>query len=43
MTLTDRAITIPRNELLKKIKIFNTEIFPITVTYNRALPDLNQN
>ena len=40
MTLTDRTITIPRNELLKKIKTFNTEILPIIVTYNRTLLDL---
>ena len=34
------AITIPRNELLKKIKASNTERLPLTVTYNRILPDL---
>ena len=34
------AITIPRNELLNKIKTSNTERLPLTVTYNRTLPDL---
>ena len=37
----NRAITIPRNELLNKIKTSNTEHLPLTVTYNRTLPDLN--
>ena len=36
-TQINRAITTPRNELLKKIK---TERLPRTVTYNRTLPDL---
>ena len=36
----NRAITIPRNELLNKIKTSNTERLPLTVTYNRTLPDL---
>ena len=35
-----RAISIPRNELLSKIKTSNTEILPLTVSYNRTLPDL---
>ena len=34
------AIAIPRNELLNKIKTSNTERFPLTITYNRTLPDL---
>ena len=34
------AITIRRNELLNKIKKPNTERLPLTVTYNRILPDL---
>ena len=36
----NRAITIPRKELLNKIKTSNTECLPVTVTYNRTLPDL---
>ena len=36
----NRAITIPRNELLNNIKTSNTERLPLTVTYNRTLPDL---
>ena len=39
-TEINRAITIPRNELLNKIKTSNTERLPLTVTYNRTLPDL---
>ena len=38
--IINRAITIPRNELLNKIKTSNTERLPLTVTYNRTLPDL---
>ena len=40
-TQINRAITIPRNDLLNKIKTSNTECLPLTVTYNRTLPDLN--
>ena len=36
----NRAITVPRDELLNKIKTSNTEYLPLTVTYNRTLPDL---
>ena len=39
-TQINRAITIPRNELLNKIKTSNIERLPITVTYSRTLPDL---
>ena len=39
-TQINRAITIPRNELLNKIKASNTERLPLTVTYNRTLSDL---
>ena len=39
-TQINRAITIPRNELLNKIKTSNTERLPLTVMYNRTLPDL---
>ena len=39
-TQINRAITIPRTELLKKIKTSNTERLPLTVTYNRTVPDL---
>ena len=39
-TQINRAITIPRNALLNKIKASNTERSPITVTYSRTLPDL---
>ena len=39
-TQIKRAISIPRNELLNKIKTSNTERLPLTVTYNRTLPDL---
>ena len=39
-TQINRAITIPRNELLNKIKTSNTERLPLTVTYNRTLLDL---
>ena len=41
-TQINRAITIPRNELLNKIKTSNTERLPLTVTYNRNLPDLKE-
>ena len=36
----NRAITIPRDELLSKIKTANTERLPLTVRYNRTLRDL---
>ena len=36
----NRAITIPRDELLSKIKTSNTERLPLTVRYNRTLRDL---
>ena len=39
-TQINRAITVRRNELLNKIKTSNTERLPLTVTYNRTLPDL---
>ena len=39
-TQINRAISIPRNQLLKKTKTSNTERLPLTVTYNRTLPDL---
>ena len=39
-TQISRDITIPRNELLNKIKTSNTERLPLTVAYNRTLPDL---
>ena len=39
-TQINRAISIPRKELLNKIKTSNTERLPLTVTYNRTLPDL---
>ena len=39
-TQINRAITIPRNELLNQIKTSNTERLPLTVTYNRTLLDL---
>ena len=39
-TQINRAISVPRNELLNKIKTSNTERLPLTVTYNRTLPDL---
>ena len=39
-TQINRAILIPRNELLNKIKPSNTESLPLTVTYNRTLLDL---
>ena len=38
-TQINRAISVPRNELLNKIKPSNTERLPLTVTYNRTLPD----
>ena len=31
-TQTNRAISIPRNDLLNRIKTFNTERLPLTVT-----------
>ena len=40
ITQITRAISIPRNELLNKNKTSNTELLPLAVTYNRALPDL---
>ena len=39
-TQINRAISIPRKALLSKIKTSNTEHLPLTVTYNRTLPDL---
>ena len=39
-TQINRAISIPRNELLNKIKTSNSERSPFTVTNNRILPDL---
>ena len=36
----DRAISIPRNELLNKIKTSKTERLSLTVTYNKTLPDV---
>ena len=36
----NRTISIPRNELPNKIKTSNTERLPLTVTYNRTLPDV---
>ena len=39
-TQINRAISIPRNELLNKIKTSNTERLPLSDTYNRALIDL---
>ena len=39
-TQINSANTIPRNDLLNKIKTSNTERLPLTVTYNRTLPDL---
>ena len=33
-------ISIPRNELLNKIKTSNTDRLPPIVTYNRTIPDL---
>ena len=39
-TQINSAITIPRNELLNKIKTSNIERLPLTVTYNRILPNL---
>ena len=39
-TQINRAITIPRNEFLNKIKTSNTERLPLTVTYNSTLPYL---
>ena len=34
------AISITRNKLLNKIKTSNTECLPLSVTYNRTLPEL---
>ena len=39
-TQINRAISIPRNDLLNKIKTSNTERLPLTDTYNRTLIDL---
>ena len=39
-TQINRAISVSRNKLLNKIKTSNTERLPLTVTYNRPLPDL---
>ena len=39
-TQINDAISIPRNELLNKIKTSNTERLPLTVMYNRNLPGL---
>ena len=36
----NHAITIPRNDLLNKIKTSNTERLPLTVMYNSTLPEL---
>ena len=41
-TQINRAISIPRNELLNKIKTSNTERLSLTVTYNRTPPDLKR-
>ena len=38
-TQINHVISIPRNELLNKIRRSNTEIVPFTVTYNRTLPE----
>ena len=38
-TQINRAISIPRNDLLNKIKTSNTERLPLTVTCSRTLPD----
>ena len=35
-----RPISVPRKELLNKFKTSNTERLPLTITYNRTLPDL---
>ena len=40
ITQINRAIPVPRIELLNKIKTSNTERLPFTVTYNRTLSDL---
>ena len=39
-TQINRSISIPKNELLNKIKTSSTEHLPLTVTYNRTLPKL---
>ena len=39
-TQIDDAISVPRNELLNKIKKSNNERLPLAVTYNRTLPGL---
>ena len=39
-TQINRAITIPRSALLNKIKTSHTARLPLTVMYNRILPDL---
>ena len=41
-TQISRAISIPRNELLNKIKTSNTKRLPLTVMYNRTLLDLKR-
>ena len=41
-TQINRAISVPRNELLNKIKTSNSERSPFTVTNNRILPDLKK-
>ena len=39
-TQINNAITVPKIEFRNKIKTSNTEGLPLTVTYNRTLPDL---
>ena len=39
-TQINRASSIPRNELLNKIKTPNTERLPLSVMYNKTLLDL---
>ena len=39
-TQINNAIKVPKIELRNKIKTSNTEGLPLTVTYNRTLPDL---
>ena len=39
-TQINHAISFPRNELLNKVKASNTESLPLTIIYNRTLPDL---
>ena len=38
-TQINRTISIPKNELLNKIKTSNTEYLPLAVIHNRTLPD----